>query len=55
MSPEELGNWRKVKEHFESLPEAQRNNHFYRRACLICDGKPDPHEAPLFQPKAKDS
>ena len=55
MTSEEKENWQKVKDHFESLTEDQRNNHFYKRACLICAGKPDPHEAPLFELKEKDA
>ena len=54
MTPEELENWQKVKEHFEALPEDQRNNHFYKRACLICAGKPDPIDVPVFEPKEKE-
>lgn len=44
MSPEELENWKKVKEHFETLPEDQRDNWFYKRAVAICGGKDDPME-----------
>ena len=54
MTPEELENWQKVKEHFEALPEDQRSNHFYKRACLICAGKPDPIDVPVFEPKEKE-
>lgn len=48
MSKEELENWQRVKEHFESLPEEKRNNWFYKRAVAICGGKSDPME-PLKQ------
>lgn len=55
MTSEEKDNWQKVKDHFESLPGDQRENHFYKRACLICDGKPDPLDVPLFKPKDEDA
>ena len=51
MSPEEKQNWINVKEHFESLPEEQRDNHFYRRAQAIAGGSADPMKDALFQPK----
>ena len=48
MSPDELTNWEKVKEYFETLPEEKRDNMFYKRAVAICAGKDDPLE-PLKQ------
>lgn len=42
MSEEEKNNWQKIKNHFETLPEFKRNNLFYKRACAIVNGKPDP-------------
>lgn len=44
MSPDELTNWEKVKEYFESLPEEKRDNWFYKRAVALCSGKSDPME-----------
>ena len=44
MSKDELENWQRVKKHFESLPEDQRDNWFYKRAVAICSGKKDPLE-----------
>ena len=42
MNPDELTNWQRVKEYFEELPEFKRDNMFYKRACLIVQGNPDP-------------
>ena len=42
MSEEERANWQKIKDHFETLPEASRNNMFYQRAVAICGGAEDP-------------
>ena len=44
MSPDELTNWEKVKEYFETLPEEKRDNMFYKRAVAICAGEDDPLE-----------
>ena len=44
MSKEELENWQRIKEHFESLSEEARENMFYKRAVAICGGKDDPLE-----------
>ena len=44
MSKEELENWQKIKDHFETLPEFKRDNGFYRRACAIVAGGEDPIE-----------
>ena len=46
MNKEELENWQKIKEYFETLPEEKRDNQFYTRALAITSGKPDPHELP---------
>ena len=42
MSDEEKNNWQKIKDHFETLPEYKRDNFFYKRACVIVTGQPDP-------------
>ena len=42
MDKEERDNWKKIKEHFETLPEFKRDNMFYKRACAIVNDKPDP-------------
>jgi hypothetical protein len=44
MDKHELDNWKKVKDHFESLPEDARHSLFYKRAVAICEGKDDPLE-----------
>lgn len=36
-------NWEKIKKHFEEIK--QTSSPFYKRACLICAGKPDPFDA----------
>jgi len=43
-SEKEIENWKKIKDHFDSLPEFKRNNMFYKRAVAILDQKPDPLE-----------
>ena len=47
MNPDELHNWKRVKEYFETLPEFKRDNMFYKRACAIVNGKSDPLPPPL--------
>ena len=42
MKEDELKNWERIKEYFETLPEHKRENMFYKRACSIVEGKPDP-------------
>lgn len=42
MNEQELENWKKVKDHFESLPEDKKDNWFYKRAVAICNGNKDP-------------
>lgn len=42
MNPDEFNNWKRIKEHFETLPDFKRDNMFYKRACAIVEGKPDP-------------
>ena len=44
MTEDELSNWQRVKDHFETLSEDKRNNGFYKRACAIVAGNPDPIE-----------
>jgi len=40
MTDRELENWAKVKSHLES--EGLQDCYFYKRACLILEGQPDP-------------
>tara|TARA_Y100000004_G_scaffold176653_1_gene217406 strand:+ start:323 stop:478 length:156 start_codon:yes stop_codon:yes gene_type:complete len=40
MHPEELANWVKIKETFEE--SGNTDNFFYKRACAIVGGQPDP-------------
>ena len=42
MKEDELKNWERIKEYFETLPDHKRDNMFYKRACDIVQGKPDP-------------
>ena len=44
MNTQEIENWKKIKDYFETLPEHKRDNMFYKRACAIADDKPDPLE-----------
>ena len=50
MSKEELANWQRIKDHFETLPEEQRENGFYQRACVIVAGGEDPIEPLPIEP-----
>ena len=54
MNKDELENWQRIKEHFESLPEFKRDNHFYKRAVAITSGQPDPQELPSLETEDKD-
>ena len=38
MNKDELENWQRIKDHFETLPEEQRDNQFYKRAVAITSG-----------------
>lgn len=40
MHPDEFSNWVKIKETFEA--SGNTDNFFYKRACAIVLGKPDP-------------
>jgi len=40
MHPDEFANWVKIKEVFEE--NGTTNNFYYKRACAIVDGLPDP-------------
>jgi len=40
MHSEELSNWAKIKEVFEE--NGTTDNYFYKRACAIVGGEPDP-------------
>ncbi len=42
MSDEEKANWLKIKETMEE--KGTTDNFFYKRACAIVSGKPDPLE-----------
>ena len=44
MNKDELENWQRIKDYFETLPEFKRENGFYRRACAIVAGTPAPTE-----------
>tara|TARA_Y100000401_G_scaffold33944_1_gene25322 strand:+ start:9070 stop:9243 length:174 start_codon:yes stop_codon:yes gene_type:complete len=53
MTEEELANWQRIKEHFDSLPEFKRDNYFYKRAIAITSGQPDPQELPSLETEDK--
>ena len=55
MTPEELQNWQRIKEHFEELPDFKRDNMFYKRAVAIVSGKDDPMPAPPSLKEKEDS
>ena len=42
MNEQELANWQRIKEYFETLPEHKRDNMFYKRAVAIVGGEEDP-------------
>lgn len=44
MDPEVLQNWAKIKSHLEEV--GKTDCAFYRRACTILAGRPDPLENP---------
>ena len=44
MSEEELANWQKIKDVMEE--KGTTDNMFYKRACAIVTGQPDPVEPP---------
>ena len=46
MDKEERDNWERIKEHFEALPEDQRDNWYYRRAVAVLDTGKDPIPQP---------
>ena len=35
MNKEEIENWQRIKDHFETLSEEARESMFYKRACII--------------------
>ena len=45
MHSEEYANWVKIKETFEL--SGNTDNFFYKRACAIVEGQPDPLASPL--------
>ena len=53
MNKDELENWQRIKDHFETLPEEQRDNQFYKRAVAITSGKPDPQPLPPLKVEDK--
>ena len=46
MDPEVLENWAKIKAHLEAV--GKTDCAFYRRACRILSGHPDPLEIPVI-------
>ena len=40
MHPDELSNWVRIKETFEK--SGNTKNFYYKRACAIVEGQPDP-------------
>ena len=46
MDPEVLQNWAKIKAHLEAV--GKTDCAFYRRACRILAGHPDPLEIPVI-------
>lgn len=52
MDKYELENWKKIRDHFESLPESRRENWFYKRACDITNGQSDPLTLPNLDDEA---
>jgi len=42
MSKEELENWQRIKDAMEE--SGNTDNHYYKRACAIVAGNPDPIE-----------
>ena len=50
MNEDELNNWQRIKEYFESLPEEKRDNMFYKRAVAITVGKNDPLDVKSLDP-----
>tara|TARA_B100000035_G_scaffold282464_1_gene264041 strand:+ start:16 stop:168 length:153 start_codon:yes stop_codon:yes gene_type:complete len=42
MDKYQMENWKKIRDHFETLPEKERDNWFYKRAVAFTEGKQDP-------------
>jgi hypothetical protein len=42
MDPDTLNNWRKIRDHLEAV--GKTDNHYYRRAVAILQGRPDPFD-----------
>ena len=42
MDPDTRENWRKIRDHLEAV--GKTDNHYYRRAVAILQGKPDPFD-----------
>jgi len=49
MHQDELSNWARIKESFEE--SGNTDNFYYKRACAIVGGQPDPLAAPLNVPQ----
>ena len=52
MDKHTLENWQRIKVHLENV--GQTENHFYKRACKICEGKPDPMPEPFGRNAGED-
>nr|BAR34283.1 hypothetical protein [uncultured Mediterranean phage uvMED] len=48
MDEQTLENWRRIRAHLQKV--GSTDNHFYRRAVAITDGKPDPFKTWKFNP-----
>jgi hypothetical protein len=42
MDPDTLNNWRKIRDYMERV--GKTDNHYYRRAVAILQGRPDPFD-----------
>jgi hypothetical protein len=42
MDPDTRENWRKIRDHLEAV--GKTDNHYYRRAVAITQGRPDPFD-----------
>ena len=49
MDKEEQVNWQIIKAHFETLPEEERDNMFYKRAVAVVDTGKDPMPQPALK------
>ena len=51
MDKYEIDNWKRIKESMESAEAT--DNYFYKRACAIVSGRPDPLDISLDKPVEK--